>query len=82
MLKIAFFVLVLFVLITPGAFAQDINRISLKTDKDAYVEGDVITISGKINQVIMWIRSFNTSIFGKKSDWYFTSQSFKRWGIY
>ena len=54
MLKIGFFVLVLFALITPGAaFAQDTNRVSLQTDKDAYVEGDIITISGKINQVII-----------------------------
>ena len=54
MLKIGFFVLVLFALITPGAaFAQDTNRVSLQTDKDAYVEGDIITISGKVNQVII-----------------------------
>ena len=53
MLKIGFFVLILFVLITPGAaFAQDTNRVSLQTDKEAYVEGDIITISGKVNQVI------------------------------
>ena len=66
MLKIAFFVLVLFVLITPGAFAQDINRISLKTDKDAYVEGDVITISGKINQVIMGLE-VSIQVFSEKN---------------
>ena len=54
MLKIGFFVLILFALITPGAaFAQDTNRVSLQTDKDAYVEGDIITISGKVNQVII-----------------------------
>ena len=54
MLKIGFFVLVLFALITPGAaFAQDTNRVSLQTDKDAYVEGDIITISGKVSQVII-----------------------------
>jgi len=54
MLKIVFFVLILFALITPGAaFAQDTNRVSLQTDKDAYVEGDIITISGKVNQVII-----------------------------
>ena len=53
MLKIMFFVLVSFALMTPGAFAQDTNRFSLTTDKTAYVEGDIITVSGKINHVII-----------------------------
>jgi predicted secreted protein with PEFG-CTERM motif len=66
MLKVIFFVLVSFALMTPGAFAQDINRFSLTTDKTAYVEGDIITISGKINQVIIGLE-VSLQIFSEKN---------------
>ena len=66
MLKIAFFVLVLFTLMTPGAFAQDAKKFSLTTDKIAYVEGDIITISGRINQVIMGLE-VSLQIFSEKN---------------
>ena len=66
MLKIGFFVLVLFTLMTPGAFAQDAKKFSLTTDKIAYVEGDIITISGKINQVIMGLE-VSLQVFSEKN---------------
>ena len=66
MLKVIFFVLVSFVLMTPGAFAQDTSRFSLTTDKTAYVEGDIITVSGKINQVIIGLE-VSLQVFSEKN---------------
>jgi predicted secreted protein with PEFG-CTERM motif len=51
---------------TPGAFAQDAKKFSLTTDKIAYVEGDIITISGKINQVIMGLE-VSLQVFSEKN---------------
>ena len=57
MLKIVFFVFLSLILITPTALAQnDITasqQIRLTTDNLAYVDGDVITIYGKIDNVIV-----------------------------
>ena len=57
MLKIVFFVLLTLTMLTPTAFAaEDITssqRIFLTTDNSAYVEGDIITISGKVDKVIL-----------------------------
>jgi len=57
MIKIIFFVFLTLILITPTALAQeDITRpqnITLTTDNTAYVDGDVITIYGKIDKVII-----------------------------
>ena len=58
--------LVLFILITPGAFAQESNNISLTTDNTAYTEGDVITISGKVNRVIIGLE-VSLQIFSEKN---------------
>jgi len=56
MLKIIFLALLSFMLITPGAFADETQNISLRTDNQAYVEGEVITISGKVDQVIIGLQ--------------------------
>jgi predicted secreted protein with PEFG-CTERM motif len=66
MLKIGFFMLVLFILITPGAFAQESNKISLTTDNTSYTEGEVITISGRVNQVIIGLE-VSLQIFSEKN---------------
>ena len=58
--------LVLFILITPGAFAQESNKISLTTDNTSYTEGEVITISGKVNQVIIGLE-VSLQIFSEKN---------------
>ena len=56
MIKIVFFVFLSLILITPTAFAENeittSQNIRLTTDNSAYVDGDVITIYGKINNVI------------------------------
>ena len=56
MLKIIFLALLSFMLITPTAFADETQNISLRTDNQAYVEGEVITISGKVDQVILGLQ--------------------------
>tara|TARA_B110000014_G_scaffold258059_1_gene243605 strand:- start:495 stop:1322 length:828 start_codon:yes stop_codon:yes gene_type:complete len=66
MLRIAFFILVLFTLMTPNVFAQELQRITLVTDNRAYVEGDIITISGKITQVIIGLE-VSLQIFSEKN---------------
>ena len=57
MLKITFFIVLLLTAMTPTAFAvEEISssqKITLVTDNTAYVEGEVITISGKIDKVIL-----------------------------
>ena len=57
MIKIIFFIFLSLILITPTALAQeDITKsqnITLTTDNTAYVDGDVITIYGKIDKVII-----------------------------
>ncbi len=57
MLKITFFIVLLLTATIPAAFAvEEISssqRITLLADNTAYVEGDVITISGKIDKVIL-----------------------------
>ena len=55
MLKIIFFVLLSLTLFTPTAFGiEEISsqKIEIKTDNSAYVEGDYITITGTIEKVI------------------------------
>ena len=56
MQKIIFLVLLSFMLITPTAFADETQNISLRTDNQAYVEGEVITISGKVDQMIIGLQ--------------------------
>ncbi len=57
MLKIIFFVFLSLILITPTALAEsnitESQKIRLTTDNSAYVDGDVITIYGKIDKVII-----------------------------
>jgi len=54
---------------TPTAFGvEELNssqKISLKTDNTAYVEGDVITISGKVDNVIIGLEVSLQVFFGK-----------------
>ena len=56
MLKMIFLILLSFMLITPTAFADEGQSISLRTDNQAYVEGEIITISGKVDQVIIGLQ--------------------------
>jgi len=69
MLKSIFFILIAFSLITPMAFAQTENmssqKIILKSDNSAYVEGDVITITGSVEKVIPGMPISLTIFFGK-----------------
>ena len=69
MLKISFFILLLLTAMTPTAFGvEELNssqKISLKTDNTAYVEGDVITISGKVDNVIIGLEVSLQVFFGK-----------------
>ncbi len=69
MLKIIFFILVSFALMTPVAFAQEElavgQKITLMTDKTAYGEGDVITIYGEVEKVIVGLEVSLQIFFGK-----------------
>ena len=69
MLKSVFFVLITLSLMTPLAFAQTENmssqKIVLESDNSAYVEGDVITITGTVEKVIPGMPISLTVFFGK-----------------
>jgi predicted secreted protein with PEFG-CTERM motif len=69
MLKIMFFVFLSLMLMTPTAFAQEEisvgQKITLITDKTAYGEGDVITIYGKVEKVIIGLEVSLQVFFGK-----------------
>ena len=57
MLKIVFFVMLSLMLMAPGTvFAEESSigqKITLTTDNRAYTEGDIITISGKVDKIIV-----------------------------
>jgi len=69
MLKSLFFVLITLSLLTPSAFAQTENmssqNIILKSDNSAYVEGEIITITGSVEKVIPGMPISLTVFFGK-----------------
>ena len=69
MLKIMFFVFLSLMLMTPTAFAQEEisvgQKITLITDKTAYGEGDVITIYGQVEKVIIGLEVSLQVFFGK-----------------
>ncbi len=52
MFRVMIFVLMVFTLMSPSVFAEESQRMVSLTDKSAYVEGEIITISGRINQII------------------------------
>jgi predicted secreted protein with PEFG-CTERM motif len=64
-----FFVFLSLMLMTPTAFAQEEisvgQKITLITDKTAYGEGDVITIYGKVEKVIIGLEVSLQVFFGK-----------------
>ena len=69
MLKIIIIVLISLTLMIPGSFAQEVmlsnQKIELITDKTAYQEGDVITITGSIEKVIPGMPISLQVFFGK-----------------
>ena len=52
MFRVIIFVLMVFTLMSHSVFAEESQRMVILTDKSAYVEGEIITISGRINQII------------------------------
>ena len=66
MLKIIFLVLMVFTLVIPiTSFAEEGKKISLRTDNTAYVDGDVITISGKVDPIILGLEVSLQIFFGQ-----------------
>ncbi len=52
MLRVMVIAIIAFSLVMPSVFAQESQKIVLLADKSAYVEGEIITISGRVTQVI------------------------------
>ena len=69
MLKMTFIVLISISLMTSVTFAQEekmsSQKIFLQTDNTAYVEGDVITVTGSVEKVIPGLPISLTVFFGK-----------------